>query len=666
MEVEGFPPELNQLADLLPEGIMLVGADGIIKFVNECGHGLLGLSADQVIGKTLFSLVRDDEETVRALLRSGSRNRHLLPGHLDFVAASGDVLGFRCEVAVYRPASKLGHAIILLRFSRKHVAVKQFLSLNERIAELDRQIQRRAQAETALQSYSRWLSVTLGSIGDAVIATEADGRVTYMNAVAEQMTGWTLADAQGLPLENVFVIINEHTRGGVESPVTKVLREGCVVGLANHTLLVRKDGSEHPIDDSGAPIRDHSGKLIGVVLVFHDISERHRMERELQRQAEQLLEADRRKDRFLSMLAHELRNPLAPMAIGVELLQRLPGTMPEVHKVGQMMQRQVAHLSRLVADLLDVSRITNGHIDLHREKVPINDVLLAAVEMVRPLIDQRQHRLTITLAPPALTLYVDRARLVQVFSNLLSNAAKFTPTGGAISICAALHASNLLVTVSDTGIGIEEQMLPRVFDLFMQADRSLDRTQGGLGVGLTVVHTLVEMHGGEVLVRSGGAGRGSEFVVSLPTRTEGHEPVVAAADPSGSAAEISVPGVRQPKRVLLVDDNKDAAHAMTSLLGLWGHDVRVAYDGPEALEVAASFHPEVVFLDIGLPHMDGYEVARRLRAEPNNGNEVLLVALTGYGQEDDIRRALDAGFDHHFTKPVDLACVAELLGDPRT
>jgi signal transduction histidine kinase/DNA-binding response OmpR family regulator len=372
----------------------------------------------------------------------------------------------------------------------------------------------------------------------------------------------------------------------------------------------------------------------------------------------ELQDANCRKNEFLSMLAHELRNPLAPIRNGVHILRVLGDLAPAVRDVRDMMDRQVQHLVRLVDDLLDLSRITRGKVRLHTEAVELAAVLVRAVETSRPLIDQRRHRLTVAAPPSRLRVEGDAVRLAQVVGNLLNNAAKYTEEGGQIWLSAAREGDEAVIRVRDTGIGIPGEMLASVFDLFTQVDRSLDRSQGGLGIGLTLVRQLVEMHGGSVAARSEGLGRGAEFEVRLPALPAEVVPEPAGAVPAG------LPGRGPGRRVLVVDDNRDAAESLALLLDVAGHQSRVAHDGPSALAAADEYSPEVVLLDIGLPGMDGYEVCRRMRARPAT-RRALLVALTGYGQEEDQRRAREAGFDHHLIKPADLEVLAGLLASPR-
>ena len=810
-----------------------------------------------------------------------------------------------------------------------------------------RKEQSRAAAETERQR--QLLAVTLASIGDGVIVTDSAGRVTFLNGEAESLTGWSFEEAVGQPLASIFCIIHEETRQPVESPAEKVLRLGTTVGLANHTLLIARDGREIPIDDSGAPIRLEDGAVQGVVLVFRDFTQRRaaeealtrakgewertfdaapdlialidpqhrilrsnkamadhlglnpeecvgqpcyrhvhgtdcppegcphaqllaeghecateihedrlggdfmvsctplrdergqimasvhiahdvtarkqaevallqrterlallseaaahllaagdptvmvrelfdkvcahldvhayfnfmvnetgdalrldsyagipdraahliehlefgqaicgtvaatrrpmhvpdvqhsldakvkliksygiraycchpllagerllgtlsfgsrnkdrfdedevgfmrtvchyvamakerlRLEIELRQHIESLAEADKRKDEFLAMLAHELRNPLAPVRNAMAVLRLAGPNEAILQRQRKIIERQVTHMARLLDDLLDVSRITQGKITLQRQPLALLDVLAHAAEVAAPVIEGRCHQLHLNLPPAGLRVEGDLDRLAQVVGNLLTNAAKYTPEGGQIWLEATRENGHAVVRVRDNGVGIAPEMLPRVFELFAQADRSLDRSQGGLGIGLTMVQSLVEMHGGRVEARSGGHGQGCEFMVSLPA-------LPAEADETHSAQELPAEHGHEAtvrRRVLVVDDVVDSAETLADLLRLWGHEVKTVHTGPEALAVVCRFLPEVILLDIGLPGMSGYEVARRMRAAPEVAGST-IVAMTGYGQDEDQFRSRAAGFHHHLIKPVDLDRLQALIQD---
>jgi signal transduction histidine kinase len=363
--------------------------------------------------------------------------------------------------------------------------------------------------------------------------------------------------------------------------------------------------------------------------------------------------ADRLKDEFLATLAHELRNPLSSIHNAVQVLRRGGLGGPELQWSREVIDRQVGHLTRLIDDLLDVNRITRGTLELRKREAELSQILQEAVESSRPLIDRHGHQLTVSLPDEPVHLEADLIRLVQVFTNLLNNATKYTPQGGRISLTAERDGSELRVRIRDTGIGVAPDQLPRLFEMFYQADRSLERAQGGLGIGLTLVQRLVELHGGRVEARSDGIGHGSEFVVCLP--------VSAAQTGNGASADLSDGAAeRGGRRILVVDDNRDSADGLALLLELGGDEVRTAYDGLAALEAAAQFRPEAVLMDIGMPGLNGYDAARRIREQPWGGN-VVLIALTGWGQEEDRRLSLEAGFDVHLTKPVDHRALAKLL-----
>ncbi len=507
------------------------------------------------------------------------------------------------------------------------------------------------QARAAQQRES--LRITLACMGDAVITTDDEGRVTSLNAVAAELTGWTQDQAEGRPLEEVFRIINEQTRQVVLNPVKRVLAEGRIVGLANHTLLIAKDGTERPIDDSAAPIQDAEGTIRGVVLIFRDISEQKQLQRQLQ-------EADRRKDEFLAILAHELRNPLAPIRNALQVLRLAGDNKAAIEQARPVIERQLQQMVRLVDDLMDVSRVARNKVQLRKDRIELARVVRHALETSRPLIEEAGQELTVTLPDKPIHVDADESRLAQVFANLLNNSAKYTERGGRIALTVELasggcqSADEVIVRVKDSGVGIPADQLPFIFEMFAQVDQSLERSQGGLGIGLTLVKRLTEMHGGTVEVHSEGANKGSEFIVHLPVAGE-----PPAQQPS-SAAECANPAVARPCKVLIVDDSEDTAASMRTILHMMGHDARIAHDGAQAVEIAGSYLPDVVLLDISLPKLNGYEVARHIRQQPW-GRTMKLVALTGWGHEADKRRSKETGLDYHITKPVEPADLEVLL-----
>jgi PAS domain S-box-containing protein len=756
-----------------------------------------------------------------------------------------------------------------------------------------------------IEAQREQLRVTLNSIGDGVITTDTDGRVTLLNPVAESLTGWTIEDAAGQPLTTVFHIVSEQTRQLVENPVVKVLATGHIVGLANHTVLIARDGTERPIDDSAAPIRNEQGETIGVVLVFRDvvdkraaesalrtserrfkavfnqqfqfmailapdgtvmeanntcfeatgferegvlgrplwdtpwwdqlpamqrwwkdrvhqvvqgsgpltgevnysradgairhadvvitglkddserlmslviegrdITERKQQEKALRASEERwrtlaealpnlvwtdlpdgqcdwlsgqwgkytgipenellglgwletvvhpddrehtlacwrdacadqgdydleyrirrhdgvyhwfrtrgvpirdeqgriaywfgtctdiekykrleaaLREADRRKNEFLATLAHELRNPLAPIRNGLEVL-RLTDDRAARERTREMMERQVAQLVRLVDDLLDISRISRNRLELRKARITLASAVDSAVETARPLIESKGHALVVTLPPEPVYLDADLTRLAQVFGNLLNNSAKYTDPGGRIELIAEVDGCMVTVRVRDNGIGIPAEHQPRIFEIFSQVDHGIERSQGGLGIGLTLVQGLVEMHGGSVEIHSAGTGHGSEFVVRLP---------VSRSNRRGEQPSARLNRARSTRRrILVVDDNRDAAASLVMMLSLLGHDTRTAHDGLEAVELAEAFRPDVILLDIGLPKLNGYDVCQRIR-QNTWGQGMIIIAATGWGQDEDRRRSHEAGFDHHMVKPVDPTALDQILATAR-
>ena len=523
-------------------------------------------------------------------------------------------------------------------------------------------LQARRRAEDALRKQTEWLRVTLSSIGDGVISTDAKGRISFMNRVAESLTGWQASDALDCPLEDVFRVVNEQSRAPVENPAMWALRAEKVVELTTPALLIAKDGTERPLEDSAAPIRAANGTITGAVLVFRDVTDRKNSNEELRaselrlRQlASDLSVADRRKNEFLAMLAHELRNPLAPIRNALTLIRLTSGKGSAVDEASAMMERQVAQLSRLVDDLLDINRITHGKVELRKERVDLASVVHHAVEACRSLFDSMGHQFSVALPPDAIHVKGDPMRLSQAVGNLLNNACKYTQNAGCISLTVERDGPTVAIRVRDNGIGIAADQLPVIFEMFTQLDTSLERSHSGLGIGLTLVKELVEMHGGEVEAHSSGVGHGSEFTIKLPVST--HVPNEFAAEPLAPE-----PASLSGCRILIVDDNRDSATSLAMLMELASNETRTVFDGLEAVQAAGLFQPDVVLLDIGMPKLDGYEAARRIRELPW-GKNMFLVALTGWGQDEDRQRSKDAGFDAHLVKPVDHAELVNLLSD---
>jgi PAS domain S-box-containing protein len=941
-EAEQLRMLVNGTADY---AIFMLDPEGRIVSWNSGAERLKGYKAEEIIGQH-FSTFYPQE----AIDRGWSTPE------LKVAAAAGrfedegwllrkDGSRFWANVVITALKDERGNLLGFSKITRDLTERKQAEESARRLVE--EATARRVAEENArlIQEQREWLHTTLASIGDGVITTDTEGRVTFLNPVAETLTGWSQEEGvSGKPLTTVFNIINEESRQPVENPVFKALREGQIVGLANHTVLIARDSTERPIADSAAPIRHRNGKVAGVVLVFRDVTEQRQAEEALRRSEAQfrqladslaqivwtarpdgkidylnrrwaeftglpqtvsndawdqllhpddaktahqrwaaslesglpfdmeirlldrrrqsyrwhliqtipvtdeagrvtrwfgtstdihepkraeesarflaqasaelavvvnyestlqkivnlavphfadwsavdlasddgslrrlavahqdadkialvhqlvqeyppdpqasvgafavlrtgrpelvaeipdellvkgakderhlrlirslglvsyicvplvvsskalgvltfataesgrrytetdlalamdlaqraavaientqlyqaLRDADRRKNEFLATLAHELRNPLAPIRSGLQIL-RLANERAAREQAREMMERQLGQMVRLVDDLLDISRITRNKLELRKARIPLASVIENAVETTRPLLDLKAHALTVTLPSQAVYLDADLTRLAQVFWNLLNNAAKYTDPGGRIELSAECQAEEAVVTVRDNGIGISGEALPSLFTIFSQVDHSLERSQGGLGIGLALVKGLVEMHGGSVAADSAGVGGGSKFVVRLPLAQAGPQETNASASEVGRDSS--------GRRILVVDDNRDAAASLSMMLSLLGHDTRTAHDGLEALDVAAAFRPEIVLLDIGMPKLNGYDVARRIRQEPWGAN-IVLVACTGWGYEEDRRRSDDAGFDQHMVKPVDPQALMKLL-----
>ena len=489
----------------------------------------------------------------------------------------------------------------------------------------------------------------------AMYCVDADGVVLEYNHNAVAL--WGREPVRGNPNERFCGAFRLYLPDGsqvphAQTPVADVL-SGAIPFAQDVTVLIeRPDGSRITVIANVVPLRNAQGGITGAINCLYDVTERSRLERITQEQAAALADLDRRKDEFLAMLSHELRNPLAPISNAVRLLRMHKNDDPVQLQARNVIERQVGQLNHLVDDLLEISRITTGRVQLRQEQIALAGVVERAVESTHPLMTQRRHTLSVVLPDEPVWVHGDAARLEQVVVNLLTNAAKYTDEGGCVAASLALEEGSAVLRVRDTGIGIAPELLPRIFELFTQAERSLDRSQGGLGIGLCLVQRLVELHGGTVAVHSV-LGHGSEFVMRLP--------VVAAWEPLLTLPVAPVAAQANAGcRVLVVDDNVDAAQTLADLLVMTGHEVRLVHDGLAAVAAAVAWCPDVVLLDIGLPGLNGFEVAKRIRLEATHP-AMVLVALTGYGQAADRQRSHEAGFDHHLVKPADFDEVEKIL-----
>ncbi|HLJ93383.1 MAG TPA: response regulator [Gemmataceae bacterium] len=513
-----------------------------------------------------------------------------------------------------------------------------------RVAGVAEDITEQRRAEKALRDSEQRLNAIIDNSPAIIFLKDTEGRYLLINRAFEKYCGLDRKKIEGWRDHDLFP---KEMADAFAANDQQVLREGTA---RQYEELVILGGSTHALITIKFPLVDAAGIPTAICGIATDITDRKQAE-------DALREADRRKDEFLAMLAHELRNPLAPIRNAVQIMRMVGATDPELQRTRDMIDRQVEHMTRLVDDLLEVSRITGGKIKLQKETVDLVAVANRAVETSRPLIDARQHELIIDFPPRPIVLEADPTRLAQIISNLLNNAAKYTENGGQIWLMVGQEGSLAEVRVRDNGIGMPADLLPKVFDLFTQADRSLDRSQGGLGIGLTLVKSLVTLHGGQVTAHSGGPGQGSEFVVQLPVSANATEDR-NRADRDNVQRPITVAACR---RILVVDDNKDSAESIAMLLRFWGHDVRTALDGRTALETAQAYRPEAVLLDIGLPNVNGYDVARQLR-QVFGRDHLFLVAITGYGRSEDRQRSAEAGFDRHLVKPVNPMDLEVLFG----
>jgi len=503
----------------------------------------------------------------------------------------------------------------------------------------------RKKAEQALRESERRFRAIFDSAYEFVGLLDTRGTLIEINQTALDFVGARAADVVGLPFwKTPWWATAAEQREQLKAAISEARQGKFVRFEAEHR---GKDGSVENVDFSIRPMTDDAGRVTMLIPEGRRITERKQAEAALE-------EADRRKDEFIATLAHELRNPLAPIRNVINLLQRKGSLDPQVQRGADIIARQLDHLTRLIDDLLDVSRISRDKLELRKERVDLAEVIKAAVEASRPFINEHGHEFTLTLPAEAVYLDADLIRLAQVFTNLLDNAAKYTPREGHIALRVELETDTVVVRVTDTGIGIAREQLPHLFDMFYQANRSYDQSQGGLGIGLTLVRRLVEMHGGTVEARSAGKNQGSEFTVNLPVLSEQHE-----QQQTVSVLEKATPASR---RILVVDDYGESADTLADLLRLDGNDVEIAHDGLEALETAATFRPAVVLLDVAMPKLNGYDAARKIREQPW-GKNMVLIAVTGWGQARDRQRSREAGFDAHLTKPVDYPVLVRMLAE---
>jgi len=490
------------------------------------------------------------------------------------------------------------------------------------------------------------LAVTLASVGDAIILTDTKTKIVYMNAVAEKLTGWSMAEVINQPCSAIFKIINEESRTVVESPVDKVLREGAIVGLANHTLLIRKDGTELPIDDSGAPVKESDGTVRGVVLVFRDFSEHKQAERELRNARDMLEHSARAKDRFLAILSHELRTPLTPVLATLNLWEAGDDLPEQLCDDVLMMRRNIELEARLIDDLLDVTRIVQGKLTLNPELCDVHDLLMSSIQVYKSEFHAKRIETRVDLQATRRFVTADCARIQQVFWNVLKNATKFTPEGGRIDIKTTNDVEGrIVITISDTGVGMTPDVIERIFQPFTQGHDDTHRRFGGLGLGLTIAKAFVEAHGGSIEASSEGPQRGSTFTIKMLAASATGP--VAPTKPSPKPACAT----DRKLQILLVEDHADSAMVLERFLTRLGHQVDTCHTITAARNSLANGRDfDMVFSDIGLPDGTGIELIKEIRQK----HTWPAVALTGFGMNEDVARCREAGFDAHLTKPVSI------------
>jgi PAS domain S-box-containing protein len=605
----------------LPGLAWIKDAAGKYVFANDAAHKAFQTTPAKLYGKTDLEVFA--EETARRFREN------------DATALASD--------SGYQTVETLEHEDGTLRYSLVHkFPIPGPDGAGTLIGGMAIDVTERKTAEIALRESEQRFRHMADHAPVMIWVTEADGRCTYLGKTWYEFTGRTPETSLGFGWIDAM-----HPNDREAARKSFLAANEAHTAYSLEYRLRDKDGIYHSVIDAAMPRFAEDGQFLGYIGSVIDITDRKKFEEELR-------EADRRKDEFLAVLAHELRNPLAPIRTGLELMRLAGDDAGTLEEVRTTMERQSQQMVRLIDDLLDVSRITRGAVDLRKTRVELATVVESAVETSRPVIEDMGHKLEIIIPKPPIVLEADPTRLAQVISNLLNNAAKYMQRGGTIRVSAERLDGMAIISVKDFGIGIPAEMIERIFDMFTQVDCSLERSHGGLGIGLTLVKRLVEMHGGSVEAHSDGLNHGSEFIVRLPA-VVGLLSEPPSRDGSGRAT-----GAK--RRILVVDDNENAAKVLGMLLTALGNDVRTAFDGFTAIELAESFLPEIILLDIGMPKLNGYETARRIREQPW-GKSMVLAALTGWGQEEDKRRTREAGFDHHFVKPLEPATLQKLLAD---
>jgi len=618
---------LAAIVESSDDAIISKNLDGVIQTWNAAAERLFGYTAEQAIGQHVSLIIppdrMDEEDQIISRIRAGER-----VDHFETVRMRSDGQPIHISLTISPIKDEAGRVVGASKIAR---------DITERNQAEEKLRQRDLQLENVTENTSAMLT-----------HCSRDLRYIFVNRAYVELVRRPREEVQGRP---IMEIMGREGFEAIRPHVTRVLG-GEVV---DYESVVPFEGvGSRFLHARYVPDRNPDGEVVGWFASIADITERKQAEARIYDLMTALKAADKRKDEFLATLAHELRGPLAPLHSALEILRHASDDPDLLENSRATMERQLGHLERLIDDLLDVSRITRDKIDLRKDYVELASVIHQSVEASRPLAESAHHDMSVTLPPEPIYLHADPVRLGQVFSNILNNACKYTEPEGRISLTAERQGSDAMIRIQDSGIGIPPGKLGSIFEMFAQTDRGFERSQGGLGIGLWLVKRLVEMHGGSVEAWSEGLDRGSEFIVRLPVLIE--TPVTPLLKPAVEPSSIT------PRRFLIVDDNKDAAMSLARLLKINDHETRIAYDGFEAVEAAQEFNPEVILLDIGLPRLNGYDACRRIREQPW-GKNMLIVALTGWGQEEDRRKSQEAGFDYHLVKPVDYQTLLGLLAE---
>jgi PAS domain S-box-containing protein len=621
---------LKAIVESAVDGIITIDDQGRVESMNHAAERIFGYQHEEVVGRNMAMLISEPANDGDAPAND------LWVGLRTALGASREIQGRRKDGITF----PMDLAVSETRLGLRRI----FTGIIRDMTEPRKAAEERTRLVIELEAERALLNSLLDNAPVGFGFFDRELRYLRVNPALAEINGLPIEAHLGRTLSEILPSIAREVRG----PLGKVLETGqSIVNMEVTGETPKRPGEKRSWLCNFYPVETADGTMLGAGAVVTDIDERKRME-------EALKDADRRKDQFLAMLAHELRNPLAPISNAVQIM-RVEGLRgPSLEWSIEVIEDQVKQLTRMVDDLLDVSRITRGTVDLQKELIELSEIIDLAVEASRPLIEGFKHHLSVTLPDHSVVLEVDPRRLAQVLSNLLNNAAKYTPEGGDIAVTATVSDDTVAIRVRDNGIGIAPDLLPKVFDLFVQADQALSRSRGGLGIGLTLVKSLVELHHGRVTAKSSEPGKGSEFTVELPVAAE------ARAASTGSGKSEDFDHWLPRRRILVVDDNLRNATSLEVLLRALGQEVHTAHDGLTAIEMARTLHPELVLLDIGLPVVDGYEVARRCRNEPGLKG-MILVAITGYGKEEDRRRSRTAGFNAHLVKPVNMDDLRRLL-----